>query len=310
VPLAVGFALLAAVLFAGSASLQQHAAQQTVSGQPRRPQAQPLHASAIIVGLWRLLGLLVHRRLWLVGWCTNLVAFGVQALALYFGSVALVQPVLVTQLLFAVPMAAAWQRRRPHRRDWASAVLICGGLVVFLSVRGVAPTDGDADRARLTLACLIAAGGVAAILLACVRVSRLVRATLLAVAAGLCFAVSAVMIKLTTDDLLYAGVAATARDWPGYTLALATLAGLLLEQGAFAGEALPPAVAAMSITNPMASYAIGVFAFGVVLPYDAPELAALAGAAALISIGAVGLAHSPLVVSDTKRRLSDAERRS
>jgi len=205
-------------------------------------------------------------------------------------------------LLFAVPMAAAWQRRRPQRRDWAAASLICGGLVVFLSVRGVVPSDTDADRARLIVATLAAAGGVAGILVFCVRVSGRTRATLLAVAAGLCFAVSAAMIKLTTNDLLHRGVAATARDWPGYVLAAATLAGLLVEQGAFAGGSLPSAVAAMSITNPMASYVIGVFAFGVAFPHSASDLAALAGAGALISIGAVGLAHSPLVLSDADQR--------
>ena len=91
--LAVASALLAAALSAASASLQQHAAQQTASALPRRPRDQALPVSAIIVGLWRLLALLVHRPLWLVGWWTNLVGFGVQALALHFGSVALVQPV-------------------------------------------------------------------------------------------------------------------------------------------------------------------------------------------------------------------------
>jgi drug/metabolite transporter (DMT)-like permease len=298
--LAVAFGLVAAILFAGSASFQQHAAQEVVP--PARSRTEPLRASAVVVGLWRLLGLLVRRRLWLIGWCTNLVGFGVQAVALHFGSVALVQPVLVTQLLFAVPMAAAWQRRRPERRDWAAASLICGGLVVFLTVRGLVPTDNEANRARLIWACLAAAAGVAAIVVGCVRVSGRARAALLAVAAGLCFAVSAAMIKLTTDDLLHRGVAATARDWPGYALAAATLAGLLVEQGAFAGGSLPSAVAAMSITNPVASYAIGVLAFGVAFPHGVTELAALAGAGALISIGAVGLAHSPLVLSDADQR--------
>ena len=300
-PLAVGFSLLAAFLFAGSASLQQVAARQTVSDLPARARSQPLRPSGIIVGLWRLLRLLVRRPLWLIGWSTNLIGFAVQVLALHYGSVGLVQPVLVTQLLFALPMAAAWQRRRPHGRDWFAASLISAGLAVFLSVRGVAPIGGQADRPKLVLACLAAAAGVAAILVVCVRVSRLVRATLLATAAGLCFAVSAAMIKLTTDDLLSAGVGATARDWPGYALAAATLSGLLLEQGAFASGSLPSAVAAMSITNPVASYLIGVLAFGIAFPDSAAELAGLAGAAALISIGAVGLAHSPLVLSDDRR---------
>jgi drug/metabolite transporter (DMT)-like permease len=298
--LAVGCALVAAILFAGSASLQQHAAQEAVPA--TAPRSEPLRASLIVVGMLRLMRLLVRRRLWLIGWCTNLVGFGVQALALHFGSVALVQPVLVTQLLFAVPLAAAWQRLKPRRWDWVAAALICGGLVVFLTVRGVVPTDREADRIRLIWACLAAAAGVIAIVVASVRFSRRTRATLLAVAAGLCFAVTAAMIKLTTADLLHRGVAATAHDWPGYTLAVATVTGLLLEQGAFAGGSLPSAVAAMIITNPIVSYAIGVLAFGVAFPHGALHLAALVGAGALISIGAVGLAHSPLVLSDVDRR--------
>ena len=291
---AVGFALLAAFLFAGSASLQQHAAH--VSN-PKETDAK-LRRTAIFIGLWRLLRRLIRQPLWLVGWCVNLIGFGVQALALHFGSVALVQPILVTQLLFALPMAAAWQRRRPGWRDWGSAALICGGLVIFLAVRGVAPMEDRADRARLAWGCIAAAAIVAVLLLACVGLSRLARATMIAVGAGLCFAVSAAMIKLTSDDLLHTGVAATARDWPGYVLAASTLAGLLLEQGAFAAGSLPSAVAAMSITNPVASYLLGVFAFGVLPPEGAGPLAALAGAAVLISTGAVGLAHSPIVRSD------------
>jgi drug/metabolite transporter (DMT)-like permease len=300
--LAVGFALLAAFLFAGSASLQQHAAQED-RHQDRQPHTGPtgdgrLRRAVIFVGLWRLLYRLVRQPLWIVGWCTNLVGFLVQAVALHFGSVALVQPVLVTQLLFALPMAAAWQRRRPGLRDWASSALISAGLVVFLAVRGVAPVEDRADRPKLALGCLAAAALVAVLLLACVGVSRLVRASMIAVGAGVCFAVSAAMIKLTSDDLLHAGVAATARDWPGYALAASALGGLLLEQGAFAAGSLPAAVAAMSITNPVVSYLLGVFAFGVMPPESAGALAGLAGAAVLICVGAVGLAHSPIVRSD------------
>ena len=143
---AVGFGLFAALLFAASASLQQHAAHQSVPGGDVRP-----GRTAVFVGLWRLIRHLVRRPLWIVGWCVNLVGFGVQAIALHFGSVALVQPVLVTQLLFTLPMAAAWQRRRPGVRDWGSAGLICGGLGVFLAVRGVAPVVDQADRSRLDL---------------------------------------------------------------------------------------------------------------------------------------------------------------
>lgn len=291
--LAIGFGLLAAFLFAASAALQQRAAHRHVppptDGPPRR--------LAIFFALGRLIQRLVREPLWLLGWTTNLGGFGTQALALRFGSIALVQPLLVTQLLFALPMAATAQRRRPGLRDWVSAGLICGGLVVFLAVRGVAPLEDRANRAHLLLACVTAATAVLLILFFSVGVPPLVRATMIAVAAGLCYAISAAMIKLTTDDLLTRGVAATAKDWPGYVLAASTLSGLILGQGAFAAGSLPSAVAAMSITNPVASYLLGVYAFGATPPESPGALAGLAGAGALISVGAVGLAHSPLVRS-------------
>jgi hypothetical protein len=111
--------------------------------------------------------------------------------------------------------------------------------------------------------------------------------------AGLCFAMTAVFIKLTSDDLVNHGVAYTARDWVGYALACSTLMGLVLGQGAFANGPLPWAVATKETANPIASYTIGVLAFPVSLPTGAGHLAGLAGAGALVVIGAVFLAHSP-----------------
>ena len=297
-PFAVGFGLFAAFLFAASASLQQHAARQ---GAPPGTDAEGRFEkrTAIFGALARLIRRLVRNPLWLVGWCTNLFGFLIQAAALHFGSVALVQPLMVTQLLFALPLASAWRRAWPGARDWISGILISGGLAVFLAVRGVAPLEDNPDRARLILAGLAAAGAVAFLILLSAGLPRTARATIVAVAAGICFAVSAAMIKLTSDDLLHRSVAATAKDWPGYALAGSTLAGLLLEQGAFAAGSLPAAVAAMSITNPVMSYLLGVFAFGAEAPNSASSLAGLAGAGALIGLGAVGLAHSPIVRSDT-----------
>ncbi|HEY7174874.1 MAG TPA: DMT family transporter [Micromonosporaceae bacterium] len=293
---AVGFAVLAAFLFATSASLQQIAAhREDYTSEAADGRGRTRDRWVVVRALVHLFRHLVRNPLWIVGWFTNLIGFGIQALALHFGSVALVQPLLVTQLLFALPMGSATRRRWPHVRDWIAAGLICGGLAVFLAVRGIAPIDDEASRERLILVGFAAIGAVAALVLASTGRRPLVHATLVSIAAGLCFAMSAAMIKLTSDDLINRGVAATARDWPGYALAVSTLCGLLLEQGAFAAGSLPSAVAAMTITNPIASYVIGVFAFGVALPVEVGQLAALAGAGALVCLGAVGLAHSPIV---------------
>jgi hypothetical protein len=299
--LVIALALLAAFLFATSDSLQQHSAHDS-SYAPKVSQDTPhQHRPVVLPALVTLLRTLVHRRLWLAGWLINLVSFVVQAAALQLGSVALVQPILVTQLLFSLPMASAWCHRWPQARDWLSGLAISGGLAVFLAVRGAAPLKGEPNRAHVVIAGLSIIIAVAVLMLASARRPPLVHATLIAIAAGLCFAISAVLMKLTTADLLTRGVAATARDWVGYALAASTLAGLLLEQGAFAAGSLPSAVAAITITNPLTSYVLGIFAFHVTPPSGLGLLSALAGAGLLICAGAIGLAHSPIVRTGTGR---------
>ena len=292
-----GLALLAAFLFAASASLEQHAAHDLAVRSVAGP-AAPSGRVGAVVDMWRVFRRLVRQRLWLLGWTADMSGFAVQTIALHLGSVAIVQPILVTQLLFALPMAAAWQRSWPGGRDWLSGVAVCGGLVLFLAVSGVASLTSTADRSRLAWVCICAAVTVALLVLVSLRLPLLLRSTLLAMAAGICFAVSAAMIKLVTDDLLYVGVVATARDWPGYVLAASTLFGLLLEQGALATGSLPTAVATMSITDPVCSYLIGVLAFGVPAPSEPGDLAGLCVAGVLITVGAVGLTRSPIVRRD------------
>jgi hypothetical protein len=313
--LVIGLALLAALLFATSDSLQQHSAHDS-SYAPEVSQGTPhQHRPVVLPALITLLRTLVRRRLWLAGWLINLVSFVVQAAALQLGSVALVQPILVTQLLFSLPLASAWCHRWPQRRDWLSGLAISGGLAVFLAVRGAAPLKGEPNRAHVVIAGLSIFIAVAVLMLASARRRPLVHATLVAIAAGLCFAISAVLMKLTTADLLMRGVGATARDWVGYALAVSTLGGLLLEQGAFAAGSLPAAVAAITITNPLTSYLLGILAFHVKPPSGLGLLSALAGAGLLISVGAVGLAHSPIVRTgmgrdSTPRTRAPADRHS
>ena len=298
---AVSLGLFAAFLFAASASVQQRAAYRTDYAREALGDGSVKNRPAVIQALVRLVRRLVRTPLWLIGWGVNLIGFLVQAWALHVGSVALVQPLLVTQLLFALPMASAARRRWPGRRDWLSAIAISGGLAIFLAVRGVAPMVEEPDRGRVVLGGLAAAGAVGLLVAASAGRRPTVHAAFVAVAAGLCFAMSAALIKLTTEDLIYRGVGETARDWPGYALAVCTFTGLVLEQGAFAAGSLPAAVAAMSIANPIASYMLGVFAFHAPAPTGAGALAALAGAGALICVGAIGLAHAPIVRPESRR---------
>jgi drug/metabolite transporter (DMT)-like permease len=297
--LVIALAVVAGLLFARAAMLQHQGIGIAFHG------ADSKDAVHIARNFTQLLG----QPVWLLGWVTNLAGFLCQAVALHLGSVAIVQPMLTTQLLFTLLLVSWHRRTMPGRRAWLGVAGICAGLALLLGVEG-APLSGVPDRTEVLGASLAAAVSVTVL----VMVSRAMRrgALVSAVAGGLCFAMSAVYMKLTADDLLTVGVAGTARDWPGYFLAASTVSGLLLAQAALAGEWLTWSVAAMNITNPVASYLAGVLAFDVALPTDPGSLAGIAGAGLLLVVGVLSLAQAPTRVTGARPAVSPvrAENRS
>jgi drug/metabolite transporter (DMT)-like permease len=277
----------AAFAFALSAFLQQ-AASRALAGHPGTELA-----GKGLPGAVRLFRRLLRSRRWFVGWLVNLGGFFLQAAALRLGSVAAVQPLMTTQLLFAIPLASWEGRSRPSLSDALSGLAICGGITLFMFVDGAAPLSGRADRGRVVLATVAALGGVALLVFSSRGRAPAVSAVLLACAAGICFALTAVFMKLTADELLDRGIAATATDWVGYALAGSTALGLVLGQTAYAAGPLPWALAAMNIVNPVASYAAGVLAFETPLPTTPGALAGIAGTGALLVVGVIGLVRSP-----------------
>ena len=218
---------------------------------------------------------------------------------MHLGSIAVVQALLVTQLLFAIVLGTIGTGRSVNLRDVLGAVSVSGGLAILLSVRGAAPGAGVPNRERIVLA-FLAASVMAFVLVSAAsgwdaaRVPA-VRAALLGTASGLCFASTAVLIKLTMADLVDRGVAATAVDWPGYALAGSAVIGLLLGQQAFAAGPLSVALTAMNMTNPVVSYLYAILAFHAPVPTSPGVLASLFGTCVLLTVGVTLLAHSPSV---------------
>ncbi len=87
---------------------------------------------------------LVRQPIWLIGTGADTLGYVAQAVALALASLVLVQPLLATSLLFALPLGAWWAKRRLRRSDAAWALALTVGLAVFL-IAGE-PTDG-VDRA-------------------------------------------------------------------------------------------------------------------------------------------------------------------
>lgn len=280
----IAAALAAALLFALSAVLQRRAAHDALAGHPSSLTG-PL-------SVLRFVRRLTRSRTWVAGWVTNLVGNGVQAIALTIGSVSAVQPMMSTQLLFAMSLASVEERRWPSLRDMASAVAVCAGLAILLTTEGATPDSAPPHRGRALAMAAFAIGIVAGLRL----ISRFVTATLASVlsgaGAGLCHAMSAVLIKVIIEDVSAHGLSGAAVHWPVYALVASTAGGFVLGQLAFASGPLPAAVAAMSATNPVTSFLAGMLAFDAPMPRDPGVVAAIVASGAMIVAGIIGLANA------------------
>ena len=100
---------------------------------------------------------LVRDRLWLIGTAAAVAGFGFQAAALHYGRLSVVQPVLVTELIFVLLLRSLWLRQRVRPAAWGSAGLTCISLAVFLVAaepRGGNPSPTPSCfRVRLLLIC-------------------------------------------------------------------------------------------------------------------------------------------------------------
>jgi drug/metabolite transporter (DMT)-like permease len=271
----VSLALVAAFLYGLSDFLEQRAASRAARG-------GALHR-------------MVRDPKWMLGWTVGTVAHLVQAVALKFGSVAVVQSLQVTTLLFSLRLSTIGVRERAGAREYTGGGLVCAGLALFLSVRGDTAGVAHPARGRILLMLAIMASLVVAMVLVSLRTSGTVRAVALALAAGIALGSGATLVKLTVNDLTERGIPATATDWPGYTLAAVTGTGLVLQQIAFGAGRLPTATTAMVVVNPLVGSAIAIEGFGEHLPHSPDKLAGIAVAAVLLIIGVAMLAHSPLL---------------
>jgi drug/metabolite transporter (DMT)-like permease len=243
--LTILFALLAA-LCNGLNVATQHVAS---IGDPRRSTG------------WRLVVYLASSPLWLFGWVALAGAFVFQALALHRGEMSVVQPLLVTELVFVLVLRRVWLHQTIRSITWWSAAVTCAMLALFVAMSE--PQSGNAVPSphAWVLATLITAGG-AAILATCgMRGSPPRRAALLASSTAILWALVATFIKATTESLSQAGFAGMFAHWPIYALAIAGISAEILNQATLHVGPLSVSQPFLVIVDPIASIALSVWIF-------------------------------------------------
>src|SRR4051794_41619552 len=72
------------------------------------------------------------RRLWWSGIASMAMGYVLVGLSLGTGNLVLVEPLIAANLVFALPVAAAWCRRVPQRRSMLGAVGLAAGVAGFV----------------------------------------------------------------------------------------------------------------------------------------------------------------------------------
>jgi hypothetical protein len=198
---------------------------------------------------------LMRQPLWIAAMGGTLFGFALQVTALRFGPLALVEPLLVVALIFAV-MINAYLRRVWDAKLLVGVISCAAGIAGFLIIAD--PSPGATQVGFYTVLPLGAglAGGIAGCLAIAKRHAQL-RPLALALACGICYGVAAFLVKLVVSDLS-GGLPRMLTDWPIYALAVVGPAGFILNEDAYQqGTLIAPVLAIITACDPVISIALG-----------------------------------------------------
>lgn len=269
---AVFAALASAFCFALAAALQHREALST-------------HAAG--VADFRLLVRLSRRPLWLLGVGADVLSMALHVLALSMAPLSLVQPLGVTGIVFAVPLAALLRRTAIRPIDLLAAALLVAGLIALLQSL---PTSSPARVPSVLMIATVAVVVLALATAATVAAHHLPgrpRALLLAGAAGISFGLTAVLVRAL---LLLVRISGSAPAVMAAALSIVALglSGYLLLQSAYRVGHFAGSLATATVLDPVVAVLAGHFLLHEQLPTDAPHLFVV-GVATAVVIGSVAL---------------------
>ena len=279
--MAVVLALTAACAFALGNALQQRGALRT---------SAPGGSSRFLLQLFR-------HPVWLAGELLQIAGFVAQVVALAIGSLLVVQAIVVSNFVIALPCGVWLTDQHVGRREVFGALTTVAGLILFLV--GGHPTGGTNHVSALSWAvCLVACawlmGGFD---LGSRRVGPAPAAALLGAASGIAFGLQAGLVKVLAH--VGGGIVGVLTSWQFWVLATVGIVGFVYQQRGLKVGVLAPTMAASNVATLVTSVAIGLTLFAETLGHGAAGFAlALAGLVLMVA-GIVALARggvAPTVV--------------
>jgi drug/metabolite transporter (DMT)-like permease len=202
--------------------------------------------------LARLLG----QTMWLAGTVALLAGYVFQAAALDRGRLAIIQPLLVTTVVFALPLGYFLTKQHVGRREAIGAAVIVVGLALFAVFGdpggGRENAPGDEWEIAITVLALVCA----VLILFGGRGGLTMRAAVYGTIAGILFGLSAALTKPTLG-YFHVGIGDLLSHWEPYALAIAGVIGFVLQQVSLGTGRLAPSVATVSVANPVVGILLG-----------------------------------------------------
>ncbi len=244
----------------------------------------------------------VRQPAWWLGTVGAIGGYVFQAVALAHGSLLLVQPLLVSSLLFVLPLSARFSNQRVPLRDWGWALLLTAALTIFVLVGQ--PREGH-YRAPVP-AWSVALGTSVPVVLVCVLAARRAtgrrRAMLLASAVAVLLGMVAVLTKVSTHRLAVHGWHGLLTVPAPYLLVALAVTVTVLQQSAFHAGALQASVPIMLVGEPVVAVLLGVVILGEHLVVRGAGAVVLAVAVAAMTAATIALGRdsaSPGGAADT-----------
>lgn len=273
--LTVVMALLSAMAFAVAMVVQQRAASESSDRDARGG---------------RFVGQLLRNPRWVAGTLGNGLGYVLQGVALAFGSLLVVQPLLVTALLFALPLGARLQHRKLPRNVIVWGLVLAAALALFVVLGN--PNKGSSHVSGQGWTLVVAVGVPIVVLCLIVAHGRsgATRASLLAIAVGLLGGVLAVLTKAVVGALEH-GVLDALTTGETYGLVVVGAVGIYVQQLSFQAGALEASMPIILVLEPIVAAIIGIGLLHEKLRVTGPKTVVLAVLVVAMILATVALAR-------------------
>ncbi|CAM5480075.1 hypothetical protein GCM10010329_29770 [Streptomyces spiroverticillatus] len=211
----------------------------------------------------RLVGHLLRNRAWFAGIAVIVLAAVCQAAALTWGSLTLVQPILVAELPLALLFAHAFTRTPMPPGGWRACLLTSCGLALALGA--AAPAEGNRPVGGVTWTAAVAVGSASVVLCAGWAVRRpygKARAVLFGLGSAIAYGLTATLMKSAMAHLEEGGVPALLTALQTYGCVAAGAAALFLLTNAMGSGPLFVSQPALTLGEAAASLVLGAVLFG------------------------------------------------